>query len=82
MNRLKSQLQFFHVLKNAKLKSRGALFASASDDLVKAIVDCTINKLNVNHKLIKEEKSKLTKYKTRLRALVNPKLVLNVNVKF
>jgi hypothetical protein len=34
---------------------------------------CAINKLNGNHKVPKEEKSKLSKYKNRLWPLVNPK---------
>jgi hypothetical protein len=42
--------------------------------LIKAIVVCAINKLNGNHTLTKDEKSKLSKYKNRLRALVNPKI--------
>lgn len=74
MNRLKSQLHFLHVLKDAKPQARRALLASADDELVKAIVECAINTLNGNHKLNKDEKSKLKKYKNRLRALVNPKI--------
>jgi len=74
MNRLKSQLHFLHVLKDAKPQARRALIASASDELIKAIVECSINTLNGNHKLTKDEKSKLSKYKNRLRALVKPKI--------
>jgi len=74
MNRLKSQLHFLHVLKDAKPQARRALLTSASDELIKAIVECAINTLNGNHKLTKDEKSKLSKYKNRLRALVNPKI--------
>src|SRR5215469_1168180 len=73
MNRLKSQLHFLHVIKDAKPQARRVLLESASDELIKAIVECVINTLNGNHKLSKEEKSKLSKYKNRLRALVNPK---------
>ena len=74
MIRLKSQLHFLHVLKDAKPQARHALLASASDDLIKAIVECAINTLNGNHKLTKDEKSKLQKYKYRLRSSVNPKI--------
>lgn len=74
MKRLKSQLHFLHVLKDAKPLARRALLTSASDDLIKVIVECAINTLNGNHKLSKEEKGKLSKYKNRLRALVNPKI--------
>ena len=74
MNRLKSQLRFLHVLKEAKPQATRALLASAGDDLIKAIVECAINTLNGNHKLNKEEKSKLSKYKNRLRALIDPKI--------
>jgi hypothetical protein len=74
MNRLKSQLHFLHVLKDAKPQARRALLTSAGDDLIKAIVECAINTLNANHKLTKEDKGKLSKYKNRLRALVNPKI--------
>jgi DNA-binding ferritin-like protein (Dps family) len=42
--------------------------------LIKAIVECAINTLNANHKLNKDEKRKLKKYKNRLRALVNHKI--------
>ena len=66
MNRLKSQLHFLHVLKDAKPQARRALLTFASDDLIKAIVECAINTLNGNHKLTKDEKSKFSKYKNRL----------------
>jgi hypothetical protein len=74
MNRLKSQLHFLHVLKDAKPPARRALLVSANDELIKAIVECAINTLNGNHKLTKADKSKLSKYKNRLRALVDPKI--------
>jgi len=74
MNRLKSQLHFLHVLKHAKPQARRALLATANDDLIKAIVQCAIRTLNGNHKLTKEDNSKLSKYKNRLRALVNTKI--------
>ena len=57
MNRLKSQLHFLHVLKDAKPQARRALLTFASDDLIKAIVECAINTLNGNHKLTKDEKA-------------------------
>jgi hypothetical protein len=81
MNRLKSQLLYLHVLRNAKPQARRALLASADDDLIKAIVECAINTLNGNHKLTKEDKGKLSKYKNRLRALVNPKISFKSNRK-
>jgi len=65
MNRLKSQLHYLHVLRDAKPKARRALLASADDNLIKAIVECAINTLNGNHKLTKEDKGKLSKYKNR-----------------
>jgi hypothetical protein len=74
MNRLKSQLHFLHLLKDAKPQARRALLTSANDDLIKAIVECAINTLNDNHKVTKEDKGKLSKYKNRLRALVNPEI--------
>ena len=74
MIRLKSQLHFLHVLRDAKPQARRALLASADDNLIKAIVECAINTLNGNHKLTRDEKNKLHKYKSRLRALVNPKV--------
>ena len=74
MNRLKSKLHFIHVLKVAKPQARRVLLASAGDDLIKPIVECAINTLNGNHKLSKEEKSKLSKYKNRLRELIYPKI--------
>ena len=46
MNRLKSQLNFLHVLKDAKPQARRALLATADDELIKAIVECAINTLN------------------------------------
>ena len=58
MNRLKSQLHFLHVLKDAKPQARRALLTSASDDLIKPIVECAINTLNGGHKVTKDEKSK------------------------
>jgi len=74
MNRLKSQLHFLHVLKDPKHHARRTLLAFANDELIKAIVECAINKQNGNNKLTQEEKGKLKKYKNRLRALVNPKI--------
>ena len=74
MIRLKSQLHFLHVLRDAKPQARRALLASADDDLIKAIVECAINTLNGNHKLTGDEKNKLHKYKSTLRALVNSKV--------
>ena len=74
MIRLKSQLHFLHVLRDAKPQARRALLASADDDLIKAIVECAINTLNENHKLTTDENNKLQKYKSRLRALVSPKV--------
>ena len=56
-NRLKSQLHFLHVLKDAKPKARRALLTSATDELIKAFVECAINTLNGNHKLTKDEKN-------------------------
>jgi len=74
MIQFKSQLHFLHVLKDAKPQATRALLASPSDDLIKAIIECAINIRNGNHILTKHEKSKLQKYKNRLRALVNPKI--------
>jgi len=74
MNRLKSQLHFIHVRKTLNPQAISALLSSASNDLIKAIVECAINTLNGNHKLSKEEKSKLSKYKNRLRELIYPKI--------
>jgi hypothetical protein len=62
MIRLKSQLHFIHVLKDAKPQGRRALLASASDDLIKAIVECASNAQYGNHKLTKDENSKLQEY--------------------
>ena len=74
MIRFKSQLHFLHVLKDDKPQARLVLLASANDDFIKAIVECVINTLNWNHKLTKDEKSKLYKYKSRFRALQNTKV--------
>jgi len=82
MNRLKSQLHFLHLLKEAKPQARRALLASAGDNLIKAIVGCAINTLNGNHKLNKEEKSILSKYKNSLRALIDPRIIFKSKRKF
>jgi hypothetical protein len=74
MNRLKSQLHYLHVLKDAKPQTWRSLLTSASDVLIKFIVECAINSLNGNLKLSTEEKNKLNKYKGMLRALVHPKI--------
>ena len=81
MIRLKSQLHFLHDLKDVKPQARRALLASASDDLIKAIVECVINTLNGNYKLTEDEKSNLQKYKNRLRTLVNPKISFKIKRK-
>ena len=74
MSRLQSQQHFLYVLKDAKPEARRGLLASADDELINAIVECALNTLNGNHKLRKGEKSKLKKYKNRLRALIDPKI--------
>ena len=74
MSRLQSQLHYFHVLKDTKPQARRALLASPDDELVKAIVESALNTLNGNHKLTKEEKSKLKIHNCRLRALIDPKI--------
>ena len=61
MNRLQSKLHFPHVLQDAKPQARRALLVSAEDELINAKVECALNTLNWNHKLIKEEQSKLKK---------------------
>ena len=57
MIRLKSQLHFLHVLKDAKPQARRALLASASDDVIKAIVECAINTLNAIINLLKTKRA-------------------------
>ncbi len=74
MNWLKSLLHFLHVLKDAKPQARLALLSSASDELIKAIIECAINALHGNNKLSKDEKEKLGKWNNCFRALVNPKI--------
>jgi hypothetical protein len=72
MNRLKSQLHYLHVLKDAKPQARRALITSASDELIKVIVECTINTLNGISNYV--QKNKPSKYNSQLRALLNPKI--------
>jgi hypothetical protein len=74
MNRLKSQLHYLHVLKHAKKLARRALLTPASHELIKVIVECAINTVNRNHKSSNEKKNKLSKYKSRSRALVDSKI--------
>jgi len=50
LNRLKSPLHVLRVIKDAKPQGRRALLASDDDDLIKAIVECAKNTLNVDHK--------------------------------
>jgi hypothetical protein len=73
---LKSQLHFLHVLKDAKPQARRALLSSASNELIKAIIECCINTLSGNLKLSSQEKSKLSKFIKRLWTSVNPKIGL------
>ena len=54
LNRIKSKLNFRHVLQYTKPEERRALFASADYKLIKAIVECGINTLNGNNKLTKD----------------------------
>jgi hypothetical protein len=74
MNRLKSQLHFLNVLKDAKPQARCALPAPADDELIKVIGECAINTQDWNHTLSIDENCKLNKYKNGIRALVNPKI--------
>jgi len=73
-NRLRSQLHFLHVTKDAKPQTIRALLASADDELIEANNECTINTLDAIHKLTKVENCMLKKYKNCIRALVNPKI--------
>jgi hypothetical protein len=81
MDRLKSQLHVLHVLKDAKPQARRTLPTFASDELMKAIVDFAINALNANHKLTKEDKTELCKYKNRLQAFANPNFIFKIECK-
>ena len=81
MNLLKSQLHILHVFKETKPQDRRTLLTSASDQLIKDIVECAINTLNANHKLTKEDKIKLSKYKNRLQALVKSKINFKIQRK-
>jgi hypothetical protein len=74
MNRLNSQLHFLHALKYAKPLFRCELLTFAIDNLINFIVAPAINTQNGNLKLSKDEKSRLSKYRNRLRALANPKI--------
>ena len=80
MNRLKSKLHILHTLKNLKPQARRALIPYADNEIIKLIVECAIYKLNGNHKLNIDEKSKLKKHKNSFRAFVNPKSVSTVKV--
>jgi len=82
MVRLKPRLHFLHVLKDAKPQARRVLLVSASDDLVKALVECAANTLTRNHKLTKNDKSKWGNCSNRLRALRSQRLILKVNIIF
>jgi hypothetical protein len=73
MKGLKLQLHYLQVRKDAKPYARGALHISASNE-TKVNVECAINTLNWNLKLSTEEKNKLSKYKSKLRAVVNTKI--------
>jgi len=73
VNHLQPQLHLPRFLKDAERKARRALLPSANDELIKAIVECAIN-TRTEKKLTIDVKSKLKKYKNRLRALVNPKI--------
>jgi len=82
VSRLKSQLHFLPVLKDSKPHARRAVLTSASDDLIKAFVECAIYKVNGNHKLSTEEKNKLSKYENHLRASVKPKISFKSKLNF
>ena len=70
---MKSQLHFLHVRRDAKTEARSELLSSAEDELITSLVECAISTLIENRKQSKDEKSKLSKYKNRLRALMDPK---------
>ena len=53
MNRLKSHLNFLHIVKDAKSQARRSLLASASDDMLVDIVEYAKNTLNGNRELTK-----------------------------
>jgi hypothetical protein len=76
MNRLKSQKHLLHVLKTASPKVRRSLILHADDELIKALIECVINTLNGNHKVSHKVKKHLSKYKTYLSKLNNPKVGL------
>jgi len=81
---LKSVMGLLSMFRTSYVLNRCVLNAkptSPDDDLIKAIVECAINTLNGNHKLTEDDKGKLSKYKNRLRVLVNPNITFKIKRK-
>jgi hypothetical protein len=79
---LKSQLHYLHVVKDGKPQARRALLASASEELIKVIVEGAINTLNGNLKLSTEESINSVNIRATYVRWLTRKSVLKVSVNF
>lgn len=71
MKRLKSNVHELHVLRKARPVARRAILKTASDDLIKTLIECVLNTLNGNHPIRASVKNKLLPYKKYLRKIAN-----------
>ena len=65
-----------YVLKNASPKLRRAIVRLAPDELIYAINEIAYNILHGNHKVKRQKKDELEKYKSELRKLTKPSRTL------
>jgi hypothetical protein len=82
MNRLKSQLHYLHVLKDAEPQARRALLASASDELLKVIVECAINTLKGILNYLQKKRIDSVNIRASYVRWLTRKSVLKVSVNF
>lgn len=72
LKRLKDNKHILFVLKHASPKLRKAILKNASNDLIRVINEIAYNVLNGNPKIKKQDRDRLKKYKSQLRALSKP----------
>lgn len=76
MKRLRKNRHILHLLKNQNKKFRNSILKTCDDDVIKALIEISINTLNGNNRIPKKILSFLRKHKNTLRCLASTKRTL------
>ena len=75
-SRVKKHLDSLKILRKAKPKFRKNFLLGADNDLIKCLCECSLNVLNGNIKLSKNQKKSLRKHRKNIRTLAAKKVGL------